>query len=82
MTSIGQHDRLSQKREFLLKLKTSACECIDQVDGALPQPSRDSGSLRAVGILKVLVEEGFSVTFASTLVDYPYTEPLHATQMR
>ena len=52
------------------------------MDGVRPQPSRDSGSLRAEGILKLLMEEGFSVTFASTITGYPYTEPLYAAQMR
>ena len=52
------------------------------MDEVRPQPSRDSGSLRAEGILNVLVEDGFSVTFASTLSGFQYTEPLYAAQMR
>ena len=32
--------------------------------------------------MNVLVEDGFSVTFASTLSGFLYTEPLYAAQMR
>ena len=46
-----------------------------------PQPDRDAGSLRLDGIFRILLEEGYSITYGTTS-HFSYTQPLYQTQMR
>jgi hypothetical protein len=47
------------------------------VDDIVPEPDRDSGSIRTSWILRVLVEEGYDVTFQPSVTREPrYTQQL------
>ena len=50
------------------------------IDAATPMPDRDSGSVRMLNLMKLLLEEGCAVSFFadSGLHDGPYTEALQA----
>jgi hypothetical protein len=48
------------------------------VDDIVPEPDRDSGSIRTMWILRVLVEEGYDVTFQPSVT----RDPQYAQQLR
>ena len=52
-----------------------------QVEEGWPQPDRDAGSLRLDSIFRILLGEGYSITYGTTS-RFSYTQPLYQTQMR
>ena len=52
-----------------------------QVEEGWPQPDRDAGSVRLDCIFRILLEEGYSITYGTTS-HFSYTQPLYPTQMR